>query len=362
MRSPNVDDVLTSLRPRPIPVLSAALLAGLALVATACSSSGSGGAAAPTNGVVTGHPGIESSAGSSAPVESESSSAPVSSSASKSERPKKPVHIRLINSDGSTYGVGMPVIAFFSAKVKDAKPLQDATTVTVNGHKAQGAWYFESSSYYDGYPIEAHFRLENFWPAHARIHVDIPTKGLSAGANMAYDDSLTLDFSTGARNIATVDDSTHKMTVVSDGKNYGTFPVSLGADDPETRTFNGTKVIMEQVKTVCMQDVRGTYHECGIKWDQRVTYSGEYLHAAPWNCTGAPGCVGPANNIGNADSSNGCTNLRPDDAVKLYHFLNVGDVVEYPNANGPAMTMGAGYGDWNVSWGEWQTGGLVPTT
>jgi lipoprotein-anchoring transpeptidase ErfK/SrfK len=350
--SPNVDDVLTSLRPRPVPILSA-LLAVLALVASACSSSGSGGATAPSNGVVTGHPGVESSAGSSAPVVSESASAPVSESASKSEKPKKPVHIRLINSDGSTYGVGMPVIAFFSGKIKDAKPLQDATTVTINGHKAQGAWYFEPSSYYEGYPIEAHFRLENFWPAHASIHVDIPTKGLSAGGNLAYDDSLTLDFSTGPRNIATVDDSTHKMTVVSDGKNYGTFPVSLGADDPQTRTFNGTKVIMEQVKTVCMQDVRGTYHECGIKWDQRVTYSGEYLHAAPWNVSNIQKGV---------DSSNGCTNLLPDDAVKLYHFLRVGDVVEYPNANGPAMTMGAGYGDWNVSWGEWQTGGLVPTT
>ena len=62
------------------------------------------------------------------------------------------------------------------------------------------------------------------------------------------------------------------------------------------------------------------------------------------------------------DSSNGCTNLLPDDAKKLYDFLRVGDVVIYPNANGPAMSLGAGYGDWNVSWGEWQTGGLVPTT
>jgi hypothetical protein len=25
------------------------------------------------------------------------------------------------------------------------------------------------------------------------------------------------------------------------------------------------------------------------------------------------------------------------------------------------MQLGSGYGDWNVSWGAWQTGGLVPT-
>jgi hypothetical protein len=68
-------------------------------------------------------------------------------------------------------------------------------------------------------------------------------------------------------------------------------------------------------------------------------------------------------NIDNGvDSSNGCTNLRPQDAQKLYGFLQVGDVVEYPNANGPAMQLGSGYGDWNLSWGQWQSGGLVSTT
>ena len=41
--------------------------------------------------------------------------------------------------------------------------------------------------------------------------------------------------------------------------------------------------------------------------------------------------------------------------------LRVGDVVDYPNAKGPAMTLGEGYGDWNVPWSQWLTGGAVPT-
>jgi hypothetical protein len=73
------------------------------------------------------------------------------------------------------------------------------------------------------------------------------------------------------------------------------------------------------------------------------------------------GCIGPANNIGSGDSSNGRTTLRPYDAAKLYHFLQVGDVVYYPNANGKQMGLGDGYGDWNVPWRVWQTGGIVPT-
>ena len=50
----------------------------------------------------------------------------------------------------------------------------------------------------------------------------------------------------------------------------------------------------------------------------------------------------------------------PDDAQKLYEFLEIGDVVQYPNASGPLMGLGDGYGDWNVPWPQWQTGGLVP--
>ena len=47
-------------------------------------------------------------------------------------------------------------------------------------------------------------------------------------------------------------------------------------------------------------------------------------------------------------TSNGCTNLSPDIAKQLYTLMRVGDVVSFPNANGPTMQLGPGYGDWNV--------------
>jgi lipoprotein-anchoring transpeptidase ErfK/SrfK len=140
------------------------------------------------------------------------------------------------------------------------------------------------------------------------------------------------------------------MTVDSDGRHLWTFPVSLGS--AKTPTRHGTKVIMEKLPSVCMHDVANTYYECGVKLDQRLTYDGEYLHAAPWNVYNIEHGI---------DSSNGCTNLLPVDAQRLYKFLQVGDVVKYPNASGPAMAMGAGYGDWNIPWPVWQQGGIVPT-
>jgi lipoprotein-anchoring transpeptidase ErfK/SrfK len=319
---------------RPARVLAALSGAG-ALLLTACSSSSPGSTVTVTrNGSA---------------VVSTPASDP--SSPTKPSKPTKPVHIKTLNADGAQYGVGMPVIAFFSKKIKSGKALQDATKVTVDGQPLAGAWYFEYSSYYKGYPIEGHWRPHHYWPAHSKVHVDIPAKGVSAGGNLAFDDSLTLDFNIGAKNIAVVNNATHRMTVTSDGKQKFNVPVSLGASSTPTR--HGIKVIMEKRPTVCMHDVNNTYYECGIKEDQRLTYDGEYLHSAPWNVSNIQAGI---------NSSNGCTNLLPDDATALYHFLEVGDVVVYPNANGKAMQIGDGYGDWNVPWGTWLTGGLVSTT
>jgi lipoprotein-anchoring transpeptidase ErfK/SrfK len=315
--------------------IGAAICAVVALVLTACSSGSPG-----TQITVTKQGGGTSTITSGAPT-----------STKPTGPPPKPVHIKsLLAGGGETYGVGMPVIVFFSKKIKSAKALQAATKVTVNGHPLNGGWYFETSSYYKTYPIEGHWRPQHYWQPHTQVHVAINAKGVSAGAGLAFNDSLSLDFRIGASHLGTVNDISHTITIISDGHSKYTFPVSLGASNTPTR--HGYKVIMEKLPTVCMHDIAGTYYECGIKLDQRLTYDGEYLHAAPWNVS---------NITHGVDSSNGCTNLLPNDAKTLFDFMQVGDVVDYPNANGKQMGLGDGYGDWNVSWGAWLTGGLVPT-
>lgn len=283
-----------------------------------------------------------------APVGSTHAVAPAHTKASVPTAPTKPVHVRLKFSDGSQFGVGIPIIAYLSKRITDGTAFAKATSVTVSGQPATGAWFFESSAANTGYPMEAHYRLQDYWPAHSKISMKLPVKGLSAGKGLAYDDSLTLDFTTGAANIATVDDSTHMLSLTTDGKPAGTYPVSLGARN--TPTARGTKVIMEKGNSICMTGPG--YHECHVRWTQRLTYGGEYLHAAPWNLA----------NLGRFDSSNGCTNLSTTDAKKLYDELEIGDVVTFPNANGPRMSLGAGYGDWNVPWSTWRAGGAVRTS
>ncbi len=267
---------------------------------------------------------------------------------SSTESAAQSVHISLANAEGATYGVGMPVIAYFSKRITNARALQAATQLTVNGKPMTGAWYFQTSASKKG-PIEGHLRPQSFWPAHARIHVALSARGVTAGPGLAFGNDIALDFTTGAANISTVDDATHRITVTRDGKRVLIAPVSLGAKN--TPTQSGVKVVMEKGDNICMTGPG--YDECHIKYTQRLTYGGEYLHSAPWN----------AGNIKRGvDTSNGCTNLLPADAKRLYSWAQVGDIVQYPDAAGPRMSLGSGYGDWNVPWSTWTRGGLVPTS
>lgn len=271
-----------------------------------------------------------------------------STSAPSTSAPTVPVHVSLANVDGSTVGVGMPIVAFFSKPITNAVALSEATALTVNGESKSGAWFFERSNR-AGYPLEAHFRMASYWPGNAKITLQLPIKGLSAGRDYAYDDDLALSFLTGPAQIVKVYDSTHQLVVERDGRPVERARVSLGT--PATPTMRGTKVIMAKAPDIAMKGPG--YYEPHVEWTQQLTYSGEYLNAAKWN---------EANIVQGVDSSNGCTDLMPDDAKKLYSMLRVGDVVEYPDATGPTMSLAQGYGDWNVPWPVWLTGGAVPTS
>ncbi len=258
----------------------------------------------------------------------------------------QPVHVRLYQNDGSVYGIGMPIIAYLSKPITDARAFAQATRVTVNGTAADGAWYFQRSSIYKGYPLEAHYRLQDYWPAHASIHMDLPVKGVSAGTGLVYDNSLTLDMSTGAANISMIDGHTEHMVVTSDGKQVFNFPVSLGK--ASTPTFGGTKVIMEKDR---VERMVGPGYDIQVPWSVRLTNSGEFIHAASWN----------GGNIGQRSTSHGCTNLREADAQRFFSFAQIGDVATYTNTGGATMPPWDGYGDWNVPWSTWQSGGVAKT-
>jgi len=332
--------------------LFGALLAALTLAA-ACS-----GSAQPTR-TVTVTPSDTPAGVTSAPTSAAPASTPPRATTSKPPPPpKRKVHVTAMESDGATYGVGMPIVLFFSPLPTDSSAFTRAVKVTVNGHPANGAWFWEqpTADEVHSHTIEAHYRMQNYWPAHSHIHVTIPIGGLSAGKGLVYDRRLTsLDYHIGAAHISTIDAANHSMHVTSDGHLVKTIPVSLGA--AQTPTYHGIKVVMQKGEDTPGTDklrpdgavrMRGPGYDEIVNWSVRITDSGEYIHAAPWN-----------SEIGRQSTSNGCTNLFTSAANWFYHFSRLGDVAIYPNANGPLMPSWDGFGDWNVSWGQWARGGLL---
>jgi lipoprotein-anchoring transpeptidase ErfK/SrfK len=333
------------------------VLLGLLLVTAACSSSGNGASNASSGAAAaTGAAGTTAPATSTAP----SSSAPTTSAASSTEpaQPTQTVRVTSLISDGQTYGVGMPIVLFLSPAPTDSSAFTKAVKITVDGQPADGAWYWEqpTADEVQSHTVEAHYRLASYWPANSQVHVDVPIGGLSAGKGLQYSGKLSsLDFKIGDRHVSTVDGAAKKMRITDNGKLVRTVQVSLGK--AKTPTFTGVKVVMQKgeqapgsskLRPKGAVRMRGPGYDEIVNWSVRITRSGEYVHAAPWN-----------SNIGRASTSNGCTNLTTSNAEWYYNFAQIGDVVTYANTGGRRMPSWDGFGDWNVSWAEWQQGGLL---
>lgn len=332
-------------------VLLIAALSAAALALAGCASS-DGGPEAPATVTTTANA-ASTPAGGSTSTATSSQSAPT-----KPKKPVKTVHVSSLEGDGETYGVGMPIILYFSPAPTDSTEFTKAVTVTVNGKPANGEWYWEQplASQKKKDIIEAHYRTKRYWPKNATIQVKLPIKGLSAGKGLAYSGKLSsVTFRTGDAHITTVDGATETMTVTSNGKLVKKFKVSLGK--AKTPTYNGTKIVMQKGEDAPGTDkrrpngavrMRGPGYDEIVDWSVRITMSGEYIHAAPWN-----------SRIGQVSTSNGCTNMSVSDAKWYYNWARVGDVTIYSNTGGGPMPPLDGYGDWNLNWNVWKQGGLL---
>jgi len=79
------------------------------------------------------------------------------------------------------------------------------------------------------------------------------------------------------------------------------------------------------------------YYRIPTQWAMRLTWSGEFLHSAPWS-------VGSQ---GSANVSHGCTNLAPADAKWLFGQSSMGDVVKFVGSSRHLEEYN-GYTMWNL--------------
>lgn len=248
---------------------------------------------------------------------------------------------------GATVGVGMPAIIKFDVPVTDQAAIQKH--LKVKSVPAQpGAFHWISDR-------EVHWRPKKYWQAGTKVTIDADIDSVPAGNGVYGQESRTSSFTVGRSMVSKVDMRNYQMRVFRDGKLIRTIPITTG-EQPKFTTRSGVKVIVEKYRKKRMSsetvgipvDSDDGYDLDNVEYAMRVTYSGEFVHAAPWS-------VGSQ---GRANVSHGCTGMSTANAGWLYNQTLIGDVVEYVGTGKP-MTLTNGIGDWNVPFAEYSEGSAL---
>lgn len=252
--------------------------------------------------------------------------------------------------DSGTYGVGQPVTAELSKPVKDraARAVVEGALKVESRPRVEGSWHWVDSK-------TLHYRPQEYWPAHATIDVHSNLDGLKISGGLYGGPAKPVALRTGDRIEAVTDASSHHMTVTRDGKEINTIPVTTGKPGYSTR--NGVKTVLGKESFVRMTGTSigipegsSDSYNLPVYWATRVTWSGEYVHAAPWSV----GSQGAAN------VSHGCTGMSTGDARWFFDTVRVGDIVKVINSSGETMTpFDNGFGDWNMPWKQWREGSAL---
>jgi lipoprotein-anchoring transpeptidase ErfK/SrfK len=88
-----------------------------------------------------------------------------------------------------------------------------------------------------------------------------------------------------------------------------------------------------------------------VSWTQRLTWGGQYIHAAPWSEA----------QQGHENVSHGCANISTANADWLWHQTHLGDPVIVKGTE-HGLDWGDGWTDWNVSFEEYVKGSAVAHT
>jgi lipoprotein-anchoring transpeptidase ErfK/SrfK len=178
---------------------------------------------------------------------------------------------------------------------------------------------------------------------------------VSAGTGIYGQEDRKVSFTVGRPMVSKVNIQTDQMKVFRDGKLLRTIPITTG-QQPKFTTRSGIKVIVEKFRHKRMNsetigidpNSADGYDLDDVEYAMRVTYSGEFVHAAPWS-------VGSQ---GYANVSHGCTGMSTENAAWLYDQSIPGDVIEYTGTS-KQMTLTNGYGDWNLGWRSWEKGSAL---
>jgi len=249
----------------------------------------------------------------------------------------------VLPNDGEVVGVGQPVAIRFDENIPNRIAAQRAITVKTEP-PVEGAFYWLSNR-------EVRWRPAEYWKPGTKVDVQVDAYGVDLGDGLFGQDNVSTSFTIGDEVVTTVDDSTKTLTVRRNGEVVKSMPVSMGKNS--TPTNNGVYIVGDRRAEMVMDS--STYgvpvnspngYRTEVDWATQISYSGIYIHAAPWS-------VGSQ---GYSNVSHGCINVSTGNGQWFYDNSKRGDVVEIVNTVGSTLPGTDGLGDWNIPWEQWKAG------
>jgi lipoprotein-anchoring transpeptidase ErfK/SrfK len=236
--------------------------------------------------------------------------------------------------NGNTYGAAMPIVVEFESDIPDAARDSVARRLFVRTDPPQpGRWHWHSNRM-------VLFRGEKYWQPGTSITVRSALAGHPIGNRYGDTDRSATVKIADRTLVLDVDNATKQMQVIKDGQVIRTLPVSLGK--PKTPSSSGHMVIMEKNEDTIFDTTRTDGpdgYRVHIQYAQRLTWGGEYLHAASWS----------VKDQGVRNVSHGCVNVAPDQALWLFQQTMVGDAVIVRGTE-RVLQAGNGWTAWDIPW------------
>jgi len=238
----------------------------------------------------------------------------------------------------------MPVVVEFSSEVEpEARAGVEKRLFVTTTPDQPGVWHWASGR-------QVTYRARDYWQPSTTIAVRAALDGVPFGGGR-YGDAdrrATAKITTKPVELF-IENASKQLTVKENGTATRSMPVSLGKSG--TPSSSGVMVIMDKAVRTTF-DTRGgpgDQYVVDVSYAQRLTWGGEFIHAAPWSVA----------DQGVRNVSHGCVNMSWADAERLFSVTHVGDPVTVTGTEA-ALENGNGFTAWNLSWEEYVKGSALP--
>jgi len=244
-------------------------------------------------------------------------------------------------------GVGLPVSLAFDKPVADRAAVEKALRITTSP-AVHGSWGWLTDPTTGIQRVD--WRPDGYWKPGTTVTLTARLSGIDTGGGRYLRRDIHDTFSIGTARISYVDLRQHTMRVTENGRTVKTFRISGGR--PDYPTWNGRMVVMEKQSTVRMTSASvsiatskdsADFYDEDVKDAVRITTSGTFVHAAPWNSAV----------MGISNASHGCIGMDTADARWFFDRATRGDLVITSGSTRATVDKANGYGEWNLTAAQW---------